>query len=257
MMTNAQNGKQGKKKNVRGHNPFLIISLIVIGVIILFFAATKFMTPTVEQGSSESHKSSGNLNSQVDRNCRDEQVAYNDSEQYAKTEYYTESVPYTDNECINTNLIYSITNAHWSPYACNHVSTQCNDPHWWGCGNSTSFCTDQTLTFSVDVNNLDDNPGTWTINIKFFRPDGSLYKAIPLTQSLYPRSTQTYTATTEITSDSPSGDANKAYTANYQETLIPTKQICHDVTKYKNVQRERQVTDYRPVTKYKTERVCN
>ena len=52
-------------------------------------------------------------------------------------------------------------------------------------------------------------------------------------------------------------EINTQYTCIYRVTRVAQKQVCRDVLKYKEVERSRDVTAYRPVTKYKTERQCD
>ena len=107
------------------------------------------------------------------------------------------------------------------------------------------------------MNNLDkEERGTWQVKIIFIDANsGNEIREETITRQLYPQDSETFTATIRLTDDSPSGEANQNYMASYQITKEPTKVECEDVTKYKEVQRSRDVTAYRPVTKYKE--VCN
>ena len=67
---------------------------------------------------------------------------------------------------------------------------------------------------------------------------------------MYPLSDETFTSTTRITSSGIDGDANQDIACTYQVDTIPTKQVCRDVIKYKDV------TKTRTVTKYRTEERC-
>jgi len=210
-----------KKEKVKSYK--VIISILIFAVLILgIFLITKISnneTGNVISSTNSPSQSSSTLTQNnpptTNKNCHDVQV------------------PYTANVCNPQNLEYSVTNAHWTPYQCNKQSKYCTGSFLGIATNCTNFCADQTLTYSIDVNNLDSQSGTFTFNINFYSPDKTLYKTIPLTQSLYPQTTQSFIGTFEITSDSPTGDANKMYSATYQEVSIPTKQVCQYVTNYR------------------------
>lgn len=227
-----------------------LLSLFVIitigGLIIFIFSENSFDTSN----------STGQVISNLEPRCREVSIPYEEQEEYLKTEYYMETVPYTDRECENKDLIYSATNDKLNYATCNNWDEVCYQKNFLGfCTNRTRFCSNKDLSYSVDINNLDEEQGTWIVNIYFYNK-GNLYKTIPITQFLYPKTTVTFNGFITITGDSPSGDANQDYTAGYSIQSIPKKQVCRDVTKYKEVKRERQVTAYRPITKYKIEREC-
>ena len=191
--------------------------------------------------------------------CKDVQVPYEEQEEYAKTEYYTETVPYTDRECENKEIPYSIDNFVLNYNNCNEKKKDCKTGFMGIPYDCIEYCIDRSMSCSLDLRNLDNEAsGTWTIRFNFYeRSTNNLIKANDVSDYLYPQTTKKFTGITNIKSSGVNGDANKQLTCFYDKVNIPTKQVCRDVTKYKEVQRERQVTAYRPVTKYKTEQKCD
>ena len=158
--------------------------------------------------------------------CRDVQVPYEAQEGYMKTEYYTETVPYTDRECENKFLIYK------------KVTGNCEDRKsgLFGLG-------DQPAKYSCTITNLDNEGGTFSMKIGF--NVGSQKLENTQSKYVYPQSSETFNYQVDASIDS-----------CYCAEQVPTKQVCRDVIKYKDVQKERQVTAYKPVTKYRTEQRC-
>ena len=178
------------------------------------------------------------------QNCRDVQVPYEKQVTDSKT------VQYTEQECESKNLIYSATNEKWDYSTCNKQSEVCYEKHWYGDSDCHTFCSDKSLSYSVNINNLDEEQGSWKVSIYFYK-QGTLYKTIPITQFLYPKTTKTFTGAFSVTGDSPAGDANQEYSAGYNIQYIPTKQICRDVIKYK------EVPETKTIIEYKTEEKCD
>lgn len=171
----------------------------------------------------------GNVVAPQQPKCRDVNVPYEAQEEYMKTEYYTETVPYTDEECEDKQLIYKMEKG----------SCQDRQSGLFGLG-------DKPAKYSCEITNLDSEGGTFSVTIGFITEDNQeLEKS--LNKYIYPQSTETFSYEVDA-------GINRCYCS---EKSIPTKQICRDVIKYREVQRERQVTAYRPVTKYKTEQKCD
>ncbi len=191
--------------------------------------------------------------------CRNVQVPYESQEEYMKTEYYTESVPYTDTECENKNIAYSINNFRLVANNCNKEQDVCNKYFLGICSDKTTFCVDRTISCSLELRNLDsEERGVWTVHFNFYEVGTS--KSIDSDDSsnlVYAQTTNTIMGVARIISSGVEGNANKQLSCSYTVSNIPTKQVCKDVIKYREVQRERQVTAYRPVTKYKTEQKCD
>ena len=192
--------------------------------------------------------------------CKNIQVPYDSQEEYLKTEQYTESVPYTAQECIPKELPYSIENFHITESICNQDQDICNKYFLGFCTDKTTFCIDKTVSCSLDIKNVDSSErGIWGIQFNFYVAGTS--NIIKTTNSMnylvYPQGSNTAGGNTRITSSGVSGDANQRITCSYNVVNTPTKQVCKDVLKYKDVPKERQVTAYRPVTKYRNEQKCN
>lgn len=198
--------KKHHKKSQRKYTYWIaggIALVIIIAILVVFTGNTsKFVTP----------------------NCQ--QVPYEEQEEYMKMEYYTESVPYTDQECENKNFVYKKSFG------------ECKDRQsgLFGLG-------DQPAKFSCTLTNLDNEGGTFSVKIGFDIGD----QEITETQSryIYPQSSATFSYERDLSINS----------CICLEQEIPSKQICRDVIRYNEVQRERQVTAYRPVTKYR--QVCD
>jgi len=158
-------------------------------------------------------------------NCREEQVAYEEQEEYMKTEYYMETVPYTDRECEDKSLVYKV------------VKGECKNQY-------DGWFENTPASYSCTITNLDSEAGTFSMRIGFNVQGQQLDE----TQSklIYPQSSETFTVTRDSKIDN-----------CYCVETVPTKKVCRDVTKYRDEQRERQVTAYRPVTKYKAEKICD
>ncbi len=223
-----------------------VISVFVILFIILFYFLDLF--GTVSFGSTQSQES--------EETCRDVEVPYETTEEFIKTEYYTETVPYTDQECTDKKLIYSITDFVRDYSTCNEKEEVCHQSYpIIGCTDKTVYCVDRRVSCSLTVNNLDDEEGTWDITFKFFVRGSDSTAATDSTSGwLYPRTSETFTGVGRITSKEL---LDTSYTCSYYVADEPTKQVCRDVIKYKEVQKSREVTAYRPVTKYRTEEKCD
>ncbi|MBI2675409.1 MAG: hypothetical protein HYX24_03055 [Candidatus Aenigmarchaeota archaeon] len=193
----------------------------------------------------------------VTPNCKDAQVPYQEQEEYTKTEYYSETVPYTDRECESKKLVYSITDFAIKSQICNKKIEECIKylPIIGTCTEKINYCIDRQVVCSVKVNNFDDEPGTWTVRFDFYK-DGSNNIIGSDTRNIfvYPHDTTEAGGLTSITEKEL---LTTTYTCTRVVTVEPTKQVCRDVTKYKQVQKEKQVTAYRPVTKYRTEQKCD
>jgi len=164
----------------------------------------------------------------------DAQESYTVQEPYLRTEEYSESEPYIVEECEDIELSY------------NHQEGSCIQYK------DNFFSDDEPATYSRTINNLDSEAGgTFFVNIGF-RIGGVVVKE-EQNAYIYPQSSHTFYA-------EQMAEINNCY---FTVDIVPTKQVCEDVTKYKNVLKTRQVTDYkavtkeRTVTKYRTETVCD
>ncbi len=183
--------------------------------------------------------------------CKEVQVPYESQEEYMKTEYYTETVPYTDTECDYKNLVYSATNFE-NNGNCVDYDERCKDYFLGICTEKETYCVEKRVISNLDLKNLDSERGTWVIKFSYFL-DGQLINSENMAKSLYPQESGSIGVIWTI-----SGEENnrKDDKYSYNVITIPTKKVCKDVIKYKEVKKERQVTAYKPVTKYKTEQKC-
>ncbi|MFA5797345.1 MAG: hypothetical protein WC916_04895 [Candidatus Woesearchaeota archaeon] len=215
-------------------------------IILALFLITFFISGCTSGGTEQTTKTP---------QCRDVQTSYESQEEYAKTEYYTETVPYTDQECEQKTLVYSVTNFIVESSVCNTQEEVCHKSYpVIGCTDKTVYCVDRDVICTLSLNNLDTERGSWTYTFSFFKLETNrVLTTATVSDWLYPQTSRTIRATGKITSKD---EINTRYSCSYAATYEPTKQICRDVIKYKDVQKERQVTAYRPVTKYKTEQKC-
>lgn len=235
-----------KQKNYGNSLLYVIITLVIIlivGAIIL----VNQNKPSIHGNVVNSQQS--NQNTQNSQANSSEKLCSNIQVPYDYIEEYQETIPYTDRECETKNLIYSATNDKWNYAVCHQWSKKCDSSFLGIPTDCTDFCADKSLSYSVDINNLDENQGSWTVNINLYK-QGNLYKTVPINQFLYPKTTKTFNGIIRVTADSPNGDANQDYSAGYNVLYIPTKQVCRDVTKYK------EVTKIRTLKGYRTEQQC-
>lgn len=155
----------------------------------------------------------------ITNDCEEVQVPYEEQEEYLKTEYYTETVPYTQ----NVPLTYTYKTGSS-----------------WGCGDLGNY----KKCFEIDVTNLDSTAGgIFKINCNF----RTIKRTLSDSHSDYIKQGDTYTFTCVA-------DTNLGEDVELTYNIIPPTK---PEVKYKEVQRERQVTAYRPVTKYRTEQRCD
>ena len=102
--------------------------------------------------------------------CEDVKVPYEEQEEYLKTEYYTETVPYTDQECETQKLIYSIEDFKIKYPICNKQEEVCHQSYpLLGCTDKTVYCVDRTVTCTLELNNHDDENGQWKIQFNYMK----------------------------------------------------------------------------------------
>ncbi|MCK4551262.1 MAG: hypothetical protein KAT91_04865, partial [Candidatus Aenigmarchaeota archaeon] len=167
----------------------------------------------------------GNL---LSSKCEEIQVPYETQEEYLKTEYYTETVPYTDIECQTKNLVYSITNFVMTSSKCNKQEEVCHKSYpVLGCVDKTVYCVDRTVSCSITINNMDDERGSWTIDFTFFKVgSNSVEKTDSVSEWLYPKTTETVFGAGRIKTKEL---LETTYTCRYSVSNEPTKQVCRDV----------------------------
>ena len=127
------------------------------------------------------------------------------------------------------------------------------------CSEKETFCVDKTVRCALELRNLDaEEMGSFSISFKFSDSETrNNVKNDEVTRFVYAQTTETFAGSVRVRSEGVDGDANKRWSCNYRVEDTPSKEMCRDVLKYKEIQKERQVTAYRPVTKHKTEEVCD
>lgn len=156
--------------------------------------------------------------------CKDIQIPYEEQEEYIQTEYYTETVPYQ----YEVPLRYESTN-YDNTDTLNGID----------CG----YVGNYMKCYDIAIVNIDTIGGVFTVHCNFRTLSRMLYD----NQQVYVNNGNTETVRCRADVDM-GEDVELTYAVD-----APTK----TETEYKDVQRERQVTAYRPVTKYKTEQQCD
>lgn len=202
-----------EEENKKGFN---WVGLIIVGgviSIVLFFIfqsnVGSQLSPTGKVIYTNSQKE-----------CQEIETSYEEQEEYFKTEYYTETVPY------QKEIDLKYTSARDSEYECRPNS-------FWN----------YELCWDIKVENLDIIGGIFEVKCNF----ETLNREFSDIQNMYikPGNIETLKCISDV-------DMGEDIRMTYIVTP-PTKTI----TDYKEVQREKQVTAYRPVIKYKTETICN
>ena len=245
--------KRAEKKSDESFNWKLIGGIGAIAIILAFL----FFTGKIggSSGTPSITKEDYAAGSTQTKRCSDVQVPYETQEEYMKTEYYTETVPYTDQECENKKLVYNVEDFAMDYQTCLKTEDKCIKYTLGICTQKETYCIDKEISCSLTINNLDNENGYWYFDFQFKdAATNNIAETNSRGSSIYPQSSQLYQASAEFTGRE---NAEKTYTCTYSFTNIPTKQVCRDVIKYKEIQKTRQVTAYKPVTKYKTEQKCN
>ena len=193
-----------KKAQVKGVLIFSIVLVIICSVIIIIN-----LNPST----------TGNV-VKTFQNCRDVQVPYEEQEEYLKTEYYTETIPYEDEVPLE------------------YISSKKSS--WWG---YQCALWNYKLCYQIEVTNIDTIGGTFEATCNFRTLNNEFSDTI--TKYVKPGNMEILECTADI-------DIGEDIEARYSVNP-PTK----TETKYKDVQRERQVTAYRSVTKYRIEEKCD
>ena len=189
----------------------------------------------------------------IGQQCRDELIPYEEQESYLDTEIYTEKVPYIDQECENKKLSYKVEN--FKPDSkCINFDERCWEEYklFGGCKHYESYCVKKEIYTPLDITNLDSEKGSWILQYSLFT-NGNLKETYNKDIFLYPSETKKETHTFILSGEE---EVNKKLTAYWKILSVPTKQVCTDVTKYKDEQKSREIIKYRPVIKYRTEQVC-
>jgi len=185
-----------KTKNYSG----LIALGIILSLVAIIYLYSSYSNSYVGSSSNQDYSKNSIVN-QI--RCEDVEVEY------------TETVPYTDQECTYPSLKYK------------RETGSCLQRE------DNFFSDDVPSKYSCTITNLDDTPAQFSLKIGFNIAGGKLEET--QTKLIYPDSSQTFTIERDAEIDS----------CFCVEINVPTKQVCRDVIKY------------REVTKYRTEQRCN
>jgi hypothetical protein len=192
-----------------------LILTILVGAVVLFLLLINSSSQSQVTGGVVQQDSSKTATKQ---NCREQQVPYEEQEEYLKTEYYTENIAVEEQEALKYDGGLGKN---------------------WPCGSLTNYME----CYEIIVQNLDTVAGVFSANCNF----RTLTKTIPASSSAYinPGEVEGLICKVDI-------DFGEDVEITYN-IAPPTK----TVTKHKDVQREKQVTAYRPVIRYRTETICD
>jgi len=200
----------GKEKHKSNGWIFAIIIGVIVLIAIFIFASNNSQTAN-NFGSS--------LNANTQKNCRDVQVPYQDTETYWDTESYTEK------ECHNENLQYAM------------LDKECDSEGFLG----------MDYRVTCNLHNLDTEGGQFIMEAGvtyWLGPSKKEDEAHNIGGYFYPNERKSYSYL-----------FTKWHTGIYQcwckIISVPAKNVCEDVLKYRDVQKTRTVTNYR------TEQQCN
>ena len=212
----------------------------------------------------------------VFQNCKDVQVPYEAQESY------TDSEPYTDKECHNEKLKYT---ANWGSGSndclqeecdkheqvcaeyqqeCARFTQVCVDKNFWGnciefedqCAEYKNVCVREISncirnkcvkykrTCELKIKNIDDTSGAWKVDTYWVGENGEEHRVGEKSVSVKP----TETGSLFWKYIYPAGSTTNC---KYKRMTAPTKSVCENVIKY------RDVTKSRTVVKYKMEQKCS
>ncbi|MCK9568035.1 hypothetical protein M0R72_03715 [Candidatus Pacearchaeota archaeon] len=197
---------KAKNKN----NNLLIGILIIVGLVF----CSLLLINLVPTGNIIDGTSNKNSQETYTETCKEVQVPYDYIEEYSET------VPYTEEECESQELVYKKETG---------TCLQRKD---------NFFSEDEPAKYDCTITNLDDEAGVFSITIGFNVGNERLEET--QNKYIYPQSSETFIVEKDATIDS----------CYCYENSIPSKQVCKDVTKYK------EVIKTRTVTRYKTEEQC-
>jgi len=210
---------------------FFAVMGILLAVFIITFLGNTSFTGNVISSHSRS-------------NCKDVQVPYDYKEEYIDT------VPYSDEVCESKELTYNLQDFVIDYNSCQKTEERCLKYILGICSKKETYCVEKKIQCKLDITNLDDQKGYWGVQFEFMsRDDHSTTVGTSKTGgSLYSQETETFYGSKTFYNEE---EASKDYTCRYKVTSAPTKLICRDVTKYKDITRTR------TVTKYRTEEKCD
>ncbi|GBE57003.1 MAG TPA: hypothetical protein ENH13_07085 [Euryarchaeota archaeon] len=168
------------------------------------------------------------------------------NEPYDAKEKYTVKEPYTATECESYELINKVGDINTNRF-CVRAHNECLNRILGLCTKSQDVCDEYKATSSFDITNLDAVRGTWVGDwYEMCAPNQPLctststVKVDSYSVILDPTETKTVTYRSNYLNG-----GKKIYSANYN---VPSKEICEEVTRYQDVEKERTITKYRKRT---------
>ena len=231
--------------------PIIIVSLLIVIAVIVVIALTNSNGSMT--GKVVSDSSSGQQDTQTSQNCRDVQVPYEKQVTDSKT------VQYTEQECETKQLSYRSSDEGDQmkrEVVCIEDHKECKESHenFWGnivCDREETICDEYRETASFEITNLDNERGSWSFewraSCRANQPLCNINNFEKLAEyGLLIDPTETKSSSYSITYDTKGQKFLYVYF-----TYIPTKQICRDITKYK------EVPETKTIIEYKTEQKCD
>ncbi len=167
--------------------------------------------------------------------CREVQIAYEFNETY------TESEPYTSKECETVNLKSKVIQGVNMETVC--IEQNCIEESFWTRDCKEWECVKDKNIYTFILKNMDDEGGRWAFRMTFQGMSGEVDGGIRR-HYIEPEDEQTFMW--EYVKNIPT---EEVYT-DFDVEEIPTKQVCENVIRYRDVEKTR------PVTKFRTEEVC-
>ena len=163
---------------------------------------------------------------------------------YSATEIYYEQNPYTTQDCQNVNLKFAwemkapITNCLNNE--CESYKSVCTNTNFWGncltysqvC--QSSKCTKYEAICSLEITNVDDTAGSWTVN--GYATDSKLNTEFIDSVSIYVQPSKT-----EIASWKFDYLPENVKQCDVNSISPSTKQVCKDKIAYNTLQKERAI----------------
>lgn len=207
-----------------------LIAIVIVGGIILINSSINSTGNVIKNNFQEDSQ----------QNCREEPVPYEEIEEYIDT------VPYIDTECEDEILIYSVTDFNIQS-ECLDYDERCLKYFLGLCTEKETFCVKKSIHFGLKINNFDEERGTWPIQFILYG-DSSIIDTKSQNVFLYPKESSDLYWTFTLFGEE---DCKKNIGGNYIVENEPIKQICEEVTRYKDITRTR------TITKYKTKTICD
>lgn len=188
--------------------------------------------------------------------CYDKNVSY--INQIQRTEYYTETVPYSEEKCEDKEYSYNFGAINTYFNGCTQEEERCTNYVLGICTDKITYCVEKKIGCKITINNVDNEKGYWSFDFNVYSSGGlSSRSFIGLVETnmrgatIYSQSSQEFQILSTFTGEM---NAGNNYYCKVENLNAPKKQVCETITKYKDVQREKIIAV--PVTEYKIEKVC-